>query len=927
MIVLSSLRLCILTVASAGWLLATALTGHCDEPRVSFPHSLAPLPVLSGTRTAMPRLVASRVGSLTAAQLAAPLNFDVSLKMRHFEEFQTRVSNGETVPFAEMEAKYLPLPADYAAVRAWLVGQGFTVTMDDARYLGVFAQGTAAQVQASFGVEMQSVTVDGVTYAAATTAPSLPASIAAPVLGINGLQPYLQFRKHSRLTPAAVGPEPQTGNAPPYLVSEIRKAYDAANLAVSGTSLTGANQKIAIIIDTFPLSSDLTQFWNANGIPQSLGNIEQINVPGGTLNATSGEETLDVEWASSTAPGCKVRVYASDNLNFSSINQCLSQVATDVSGTNPVQPQLHELSLSLGLGETYLGAGSSIFATEAQYFATIANGSTAYGGVSVFVSSGDAGSTPDSSGHSSGGPLQAEYESTDPNVTGVGGTQLKLNTSTGQRNTEVVWNDGAGSSTGGGTSIQFGRPTWQVGTGVPSGSQRLAPDVALVAAGSSAGLLIFNGGTYYVSGTSWSSPTWAAFTALLNQGRGVSGRLPLGLLNPRIYPLLGTSNFYDITSGNNAVGGSANGQYAANVGYDECTGLGVPDVAVLLNTLLGPTITSFSPTQGGVGARVTITGNNFYTGSALPLKVTFNGKTASVISSSRTQITVTVPGGATSGPVAVTSLGDLTTSTGNFTVTSTDAKMTVANAGTVSQGDSGDPFTLTVTNLGTGPTSGLVIVTAIPPDNTRIGSVSGSGWSCTADSNSNNWICTRADSLATGSSFPVLTALLNVSPAAPAQATVFTGHVVANGDINAANDYDYHSFILQSADTTPIQQWRYDNFGSAANSGNAADTANPAGDGINNLLKYALNLNPLATQSNPVTVDTTTGYLRLTTPKRSGATDVTYSVQVNDDLTNAAGWTTSGTVELSNTSTQLQVRDGVPLSGGGKRFIRLQISR
>ena len=81
----------------------------------------------------------------------------------------------------------------------------------------------------------------------------------------------------------------------------------------------------------------------------------------------------------------------------------------------------------------------------------------------------------------------------------------------------------------------------------------------------------FNGAQASVGGTSWSAPIWTAFCALLNQGRGS----PIGLLNPNIYPLIGTGSFRDITVGSNGV-------YSAGVGYDEVTGIGVPDVSALL---------------------------------------------------------------------------------------------------------------------------------------------------------------------------------------------------------------------------------------------------------------------------------------------------------------------------------------------------------
>ncbi len=928
--------------AAAGLAFVCAASAAPAGERVTFESSLAPLPNVSGAKaTNTSRLVATRVTELSAAQLGVAQDFFLSMAMRNFTDFQMRVSNGEFVPFDEMEAKYLPLPGNYAAVRAWLVGQGFAVTMDDERRMAIFLRGTPAQIQASFGVKMQAVTVEGTTYAAATTAPSLPASIAGGVLGINDLQPYIKPQRHVRLPAAgtAAGPVPQATVSAPFTVPQVLKAYDATNLTVGGTTLTGAGQKIAIIIDAFPSTSDLTGFWKANGITtQSLSNIEQVNVPGGTLDATEGEETLDVEWSSSVAPSCMVRVYLSDTLSFTNINKCLKQVATDVSGTSPTQPTIHAMSMSLGIAETSLGKGSSTFTTEAQYFATIANGS-ASGGVSSFVSAGDGGSVPS-------GTLSPEYESTDPNVTGVGGTSLVTDATTGLRTSEVVWDDvtaaqyagfQSAGGTGGGTSIQFARPSWQVGTGVPTGTMRLAPDVASVGAESSPGYLYYGGKATYVAGTSWSSPTWAGIAALINQGRSLNSpvRLPPGLLNPRLYPLVGTNNFYDVTSGNNTLGstkaGSTNGlaNYTAGTGYDECTGLGVPDVTNLVNTLLGPTLTSFSPTSGVAGTNVTITGTNFYTSTTLPLTVTFNGTAAtSVTVNSATQITAIVPSGYSPGPITVTSLGDATTSATSFTAPVPDAQVAATNTGTVTQGENGDLFTLSVSNVGTLATSGTTAVTVYPGGGLYIAAVTGTGWSCAAAGNG-NWACIYAGSVAAGSTFPALTASVNVSPSAPAAVNngSLTAHVTAMGDLNSANDTSTVRFTIAAATTTPTQQWRYQYFNTTANAGNAADTANPAGDGINNLTKYALGLDPTQAETNPVTEDTSTGYLQLTVPKNPSATDVTYSVQVNDDLTDSAGWTTGGTTIIQDTSTQLQVRDSVAVGSTPKRFIRLQISR
>ena len=123
--------------------------------RVTFEGSLAPQPNVAGTRATASRLVASRVTALSAEQLAAPMEFSVALGMRNLEEFQARVGNGELVPYEEVQAKYLPLQADYDRVAAWLKGEGFTATFNDSSRLSLFMQGTLAQIQSSFGVTMQ----------------------------------------------------------------------------------------------------------------------------------------------------------------------------------------------------------------------------------------------------------------------------------------------------------------------------------------------------------------------------------------------------------------------------------------------------------------------------------------------------------------------------------------------------------------------------------------------------------------------------------------------------------------------------------------------------------------------------------------------------------------------------------------------------
>ena len=84
-------------------------------------------------------------------------------------------------------------------------------------------------------------------------------------------------------------------------------------------------------------------------------------------------------------------------------------------------------------------------------------------------------------------------------------------------------------------------------------------------------------------------------------------------------------------------------------------------------TVAAPTITGFTPASGPVGTAVTITGTNFDP-VASNNEVKFNGVLATVTSASATSLTATVPSGATTGSITVTTRGGTATSATNFTV-------------------------------------------------------------------------------------------------------------------------------------------------------------------------------------------------------------------------------------------------------------------
>src|SRR6202035_984694 len=103
-----------------------------------------------------------------------------------------------------------------------------------------------------------------------------------------------------------------------------------------------------------------------------------------------------------------------------------------------------------------------------------------------------------------------------------------------------------------------------------------------------------------------------------------------------------------------------------------------------------PVVSSFSPTSGVVGTKVVITGSAF-TGTT---RVTFNGTPAATFAVvSDTQLTASVPSGATSGQITVMNAAGSGTSTASFHV------MPHINSFTPTKGTMGTHVTITGTSF------------------------------------------------------------------------------------------------------------------------------------------------------------------------------------------------------------------------------------
>jgi RHS repeat-associated protein len=96
-------------------------------------------------------------------------------------------------------------------------------------------------------------------------------------------------------------------------------------------------------------------------------------------------------------------------------------------------------------------------------------------------------------------------------------------------------------------------------------------------------------------------------------------------------------------------------------------GIATAQTTAAITPLLPPTITDFSPSEGSVGTVVTITGTNFDMGG---LRVKFNNTSAIITSHTSSSLTTTVPLGATTGPITITTDGGTAISDTDFTVLS-----------------------------------------------------------------------------------------------------------------------------------------------------------------------------------------------------------------------------------------------------------------
>ncbi|MBJ7327391.1 MAG: Ig-like domain-containing protein, partial [Chthoniobacterales bacterium] len=247
------------------------------------------------------------------------------------------------------------------------------------------------------------------------------------------------------------------------------------------------------------------------------------------------------------------------------------------------------------------------------------------------------------------------------------------------------------------------------------------------------------------------------------------------------------------------------------------------------------------------------------------------------------------------------------------------------SGGTFVQGGIGQ-FTIDVSNAGGSASSGTVTLTEQPPVGMTVTSMSGSGWTF----NSNNLTCTRADVLSAGASYPAIS--VSVAVSANASANLTNSVTVSGGSDGNTSNNAAQAVNLVDQLPLPIESWRLTHFGTTENSGIAADASIATGDGLANLLKYAMGIPPTdAASATEIPLLESSASLGIRFRRARAATDVTMHVEASGELN--GGWTriwnstTNAYGGGSNNFENITVFDIMPMSEAAQRYLRLKVTR
>lgn len=480
------------------------------------------------------------------------------------KEFTKPIDSRKILTHEEFEREHSADPASVELVESFAREHGLTVKEVSPERRTVILSGTVAAMSQAFGVELRQYRHAEGEYRGRTGPIHLPPELDSVVEGVFGLDNRPQAKPHFRRRRERAGARAHAQSVS-YTPIQVATLYDFP------TNVTGSGECIALIeLGGGFNPTDLSNYWNQLKL-KTTPTVTAVSIgsgsndPTGDPNGPDGEVMLDIEVAGAIAPGAKIVAYFAEN--------------TDAGFLNAITTAVHDKTNSPSIISISWGGPESSWTQQAMTSMDEAFQAAAAMGISVCVTAGDDGSTDGVSD----GLQHVDFPASSPNVLACGGTHLIGSGTT--ITTETVWNELANNegATGGGISVVFPLPSYQSAAQVPPSVNaghkvgRGVPDVAGNADPTTGYITLVDGQSGVIGGTSAVAPLWAGLIALINESIGK----PVGFLNPLLYQANESTDFNDVTQGNN-------GAYSARAGWDACTGLGSPNGLDIAEALGAP---------------------------------------------------------------------------------------------------------------------------------------------------------------------------------------------------------------------------------------------------------------------------------------------------------------------------------------------------
>jgi pseudomonalisin len=578
-------------------------------------------------------------------------------------------------------------PADLSAVRAWLKSKGFSIDEEPAGSRSLVFSGTIAEVTEAFATRIHRYRWHAEEHIANATNPSIPKALAGVIARFASLN---DFRHRPQWIRSLAKPQFTSGSNHFLAPGDFATIYDLTSPYAQ--EITGSGKKIAVIGRSDVAAGDLSNFRSTFGLSSSMPQMIVNGPDPGFVHEDELESDLDLEWAGAVAPSASVIFVTSKSTSMTD--------GIDLSSQYAVSHDIADvITVSYGSCESAsdLSGGTTLYNQLWQQAAAQ--------GTSVFVSSGDSGAAgcdPATASTATQG-LGVNLLCSSPYSTCVGGTEFSAdvaapstywsssNTPGSQASAlgyigEAVWNQSGANlyASGGGASVYYAKPAWQLSPGVPSDGRRDVPDVALNAASNHDAYFIYTSDGFSsstlvgIGGTSASAPSMAAMAALVVQHE--NGRV--GNLNPVLYGLSGlqasggAAVFHLNTSGNNSVPGQAGfSATSSDPIYNQATGLGSIDGAQLLAHWgdFAGTVFGLSPATAVVQADAVV-------GSATLTLPVATAWAAVVGGGGAGWLSVTPPSGTGSAPLSFATTANPSPSARSGTITIAGQLLTVTQA-------------------------------------------------------------------------------------------------------------------------------------------------------------------------------------------------------------------------------------------------------